>query len=73
MLRLQLAPGDFARELLAECARELLFRHESQLEQVRAQPATVKDLPVERFVEPFLSELARAEEDLTDAHARRPL
>ena len=70
VLRLQLAPGHLAPELLPESARHLLFLDELQLEQVGPQPAAVEHLPVERFFEPVLREVALADEDLADAHAR---
>jgi len=67
------SPGDLATELLAKRPRHLLLFHELQLEQVGAEPATVEHLPVERFLEPVLREVALADEDLADAHARRLL
>src|SRR5712691_5373507 len=51
-------------------ARDLLLLHELQLEQIGPQPAAVEHLPVERFLEPVLREVALADEDLADAHAR---
>ena len=70
VLRLKLAPGDLAPELPGQRARQRLLLHELQLEQVGSQPAAVEHLPVERFLEPVLREVALADEDLADAHAR---
>ena len=65
---LQLAPRHFGAELLAERPGELLLLHQLELEEVRAETAAVKDLPVQRFLESFRSEMPAMDEQLADLH-----
>src|SRR5439155_17161266 len=63
---LQLAPRHFGAELLAERPGELLLLHQFVLEEVRAKTPAVKDLPVQRFLESFRSEMPAMDEHLAD-------
>ncbi len=60
------SPRHLRPELLSQRARELLLLHQLELEQVGAQAPAVEHLPVQRFLEPFLVQVALAHEDLSD-------